>query len=164
MTQPTSYDPSPRAHPGLHVIALIELAKGLVSASAAITLALVGPSPIRALISAIGERLHFDTRHSALARLIEGITPETVHLAAAAIAVYAFLRFVLFWGLWRVKAWASWLGACAAVLYVPFCLFALWRYTGWPTAAVLTLNLVIVWVLVRDLRRRSAAKRAATGA
>ncbi|MES2670886.1 MAG: DUF2127 domain-containing protein [Pseudomonadota bacterium] len=160
MTQPTSYDPSPRAHPGLHVIALIELAKGLVSASAAITLALVGPSPIRASIAAIGERLHFDTRHSALARFIEGITPETVHLAAAAIGIYALLRFLLFWGLWRVKAWASWLGACAAVLYVPFCSFALWRYPGWPTAAVLTLNLVIVWVLVRDLLRRRAARKA----
>ncbi len=161
MTQPTPYDPSPRAHPGLHVIALIELAKGLVSASAATTLALVGPSPIRASIAAIGERLHFDTRHSALARFIEGITPETVHLAAAAIGVYCLLRFLLFWGLWRVKAWASWLGACAAVLYVPFCLFALWRYPGWPTAAVLTLNLVIVWVLVRDLLRRRAARNAA---
>lgn len=163
MSQQTSYDPSPRAHPGLHVIALIELGKGLVSASAAITLALVGPSPIRAFIAAIGERLHFDTQHSALARFIEGITPETVHLAAAAIGIYALLRFTLFWGLWRLKAWASWLGTCATALYVPFCLFAIWRYPGWPTAAVLALNLIIVWVLVRDLRRRSeAARRAAT--
>lgn len=163
MSQQTSYDPSPRAHPGLHVIALIELSKGLVSVSAAIALALVGPLPIRALIATIGKYLHFDTQHSALARLIESITPETVHLAAAAIGVYAVLRFLLFWGLWRVKAWASWLGACAATLYVPFCLYALWRYPGWPTAAVLVLNLIIVWVLVRDLRRRSlAARQAAT--
>ncbi len=149
-----------RAHAGLHAVALIELAKGVVSASAAVTLALAGPAPIRASIAAIGERLHFDTRHSALARLIEGITPDTVHLAAAAIGMYAFVRFLLFWGLWRARAWASWLGASAAVLYVPFCLYALWRYPGWPTAAVLTLNLVIVWVLVRDLLRRRAARQA----
>ncbi len=162
MTEQTSYDPSPRAHPGLHVIALIELAKGLISICSAITLALVGPSPIRAFIAAIGERLHFDTHHSALGRFIESITPETVHLAAAAIGTYALLRFVLFWGLWRLKAWASWLGACATVLYVPFCFFALWRYPGWPTVAVLALNLIIVWVLVRDLHRRRAAQVAAT--
>jgi uncharacterized membrane protein (DUF2068 family) len=67
------------------------------------------------------------------------------------------LRFVLFWGLWRVKAWASWLGAAAAVVYVPFCSYALWRYPGWPTAAVLVLNLVIVWVLARDLYKRHKA-------
>lgn len=152
-------DPNPRAHSGLQVVALIELGKGLIAISTAITLALVGPSPIRALIAAIGERLHFDTHHSALGRFIEGITPETVHLAAAAIGTYSLLRFVLFWGLWRSKAWASWLGACATVLYVPFCLFAVWRYPGWPTAAVLALNLIIVWVLARDLRRRGKAAR-----
>lgn len=146
---------------GLQVVALIELGKGLIAIATAITLALVGPSPIRALIAAIGERLHFDTHHSALGRFIEGITPETVHLAAAAIGTYALLRFALFWGLWRSKAWASWLGTCATVLYVPFCLFALWRYPGWPTLAVLALNLIIVRVLTRDLqRRRTAAKPA----
>jgi uncharacterized membrane protein (DUF2068 family) len=81
-----------------------------------------------------------------------------VHLAAAAIAVYAMLRFVLFWGLWRVKAWASWFGAVAATAYLPFCSYGLWRYPGWPTLAVLILNIVIVWVLVHDLYRRHISK------
>jgi uncharacterized membrane protein (DUF2068 family) len=151
------YDPRPAAHPGLHVIALIELTKGAVAFSAAIALALVGPAPIRAFIATIGERLHFDTHHSALGRLIDRITPDAVHIAAAAICIYAVLRFVLFWGLWRVKAWASWLGAVAATVYLPFCSYGLWRYPGWPTLAVLLLNIVIVWVLVRDLLRRRAA-------
>ena len=172
MSRQTHHVPSPLPHAGptpsvpassgLRLVALIELGKGLIAAATAITLTLVGPSPIRSFIAGIGERLHFDTHHSALGRFIEGITPETVHLAAAAIATYALLRFVLFWGLWRLKAWASWLGACATVLYVPFCLYALWRYPGWPTLAVLALNLIIVWVLTRDLyRRRAAAKGAA---
>mgnify|MGYP003417332258 FL=1 len=162
MRQDAPYNPSPRAHPGLHLIALIEFAKGFVSSCATAALLLFGPAPIREFIRRIGERLHFDPQHSAMARVLDQITPDLVHLAAAAIGVYALLRFILFWGLWRVKAWASWLGATAAVLYVPFCSYALWRYPGWPTAAVLTLNLIIVWVLTRDLykRRKTAIQQA----
>ncbi|GAA4792927.1 DUF2127 domain-containing protein [Lysobacter hankyongensis] len=160
--RPTSvYDPSPRAHPGLHVIALIELGKGMLASASAIALAAVGPAPIRAVIASVGERLHFDPHHSALGRLLVHITPDTVLLAATAIGVYAALRFVLFYGLWRVRAWASWLGAFAAALYVPFCVYALWRYPGWPTLAVLMLNLAIVGVLVRDLMKRRRAARLA---
>ncbi len=157
------YDPRPAAHPGLHVIALIELGKGVVATASAVALGLVGPTPIRAFIAGIGEWLHFDPHHSALGRLLARITPDTVLLAAMAIGVYAALRFVLFYGLWRVRAWASWLGSFAATLYLPFCLYALWRYPGWPTLAVLTLNLIIVWVLVRDLLKRRRAARLAAG-
>lgn len=159
------YNPSPRAHPGLHVIALIELAKGLVSSITAIALALVGPGPIRAFIAAISEFLHFDPDHSAMGRLIDKITPDAVHLTAAAIAVYALLRFLLSWGLWRVKAWASWFGAAAATVYLPFCSYGLLRYPGWPTLAVLILNIVIVWVLARDVyKRHRLASHAAVSA
>jgi uncharacterized membrane protein (DUF2068 family) len=156
------YDPNPQAHPGLHIVALIELAKGVVTSTVALGLAVFGPQSLREAITQIGELLHFDPHQSAMSRLLSAITPETVHLAAAAIGIYALLRFALFWGLWRVKAWASWLGATAAVIYLPFCSYAVWRYPGWPTAAVLTLNIIIVWVLVRDLyKRHKAAKRAA---
>lgn len=154
MRQDATYDSSPRAHPGLHVIALIELAKGVVSSSVAAALLFIGPAPIREFIRRIGEVLNFDPQHSATARVMDQITPDLVHHAAAAIGIYALLRFVLFWGLWQVKAWASWLGAAAAMVYVPFCSYALWRYPGWPTAAVLALNIIIVWVLTRDLYKR----------
>jgi uncharacterized membrane protein (DUF2068 family) len=160
-----AYDPRPASHPGLHVIALVELSKGLLSASASTALALVGPAPIRAFIAAIGERLHFDPHHSALGRLLARITPDTVMAAAIAIGVYATLRFTLFYGLWRARAWASWLGSLAATLYLPFCLFAVWRYPGWMSVAALTINIVIVWVLVRDLlkRRRMPGRNTASG-
>jgi uncharacterized membrane protein (DUF2068 family) len=148
------YDPRPQAHPGLHLVALFELAKGLVSSSTAIALAAFGPQPIRDLIAKIGALLHFDPQQSAMARLLASITPDTVHLAAIAIGTYATLRFVLFWGLWRVRAWASWFGAIAATIYLPFCSYALWRYPGWPTVAVLALNIIIVSILVRDLYKR----------
>ena len=159
---PSLYNPSPQAHPGLYIVALIELAKGIVTSTTALALAAFGPQPLREFIIRIGELLHFDPHQSAVSRLLSAITPETVHLAAAAIGMYALLRFALFWGLWRVKAWASWLGATAAVIYLPFCSYAVWRYPGWPTLAVLTLNIIIVWVLVSDVYQRYKATKRAT--
>lgn len=160
-----AYDPNPNAHRDVRMVALFELAKGGVSGSVAVALLLFGPQRVHDFIATIGEWLHFDPKHSAMARLLAAITPETVHLATMAIGVYACLRFVLFWGLWHARGWASWFGAIAASLYLPFCTYAVVRYPGWPTVAVLALNLFIVWVLVRDVRKRLAAKRlAASGA
>ncbi|MFL6592947.1 MAG: DUF2127 domain-containing protein, partial [Luteimonas sp.] len=50
--------------------------------------------------------------------------------------------------------WASWLGCLAAALYLPLDLFAIWRHPGWPAMAVLVVNVVVVWVLARDIVRR----------
>ncbi len=120
----------PQAHPGLHLVALFKLAKGLVSGSTAIALAALGLQPIRDLIANIGALLHFDPQQSAMVRALASITPETVHMAAMAIGVYGALRFALFWALWQVKAWASWFGAIAATIYLPFCSYAVWRSPG----------------------------------
>jgi uncharacterized membrane protein (DUF2068 family) len=58
--------------------------------------------------------------------------------------------------LWRAKAWASWLGCIAAALYLPFDLYALFLHRHWLEAVVVAINLLVVWVLARDLmvRRR----------
>ncbi len=164
MQQDAAHNPithSPRdAHRDVRLVALFELAKGGVSGSVAIALVFFGPQRVHDAIASIGQWLHFDPQQSAMARLLTAITPDTVHLAAMAIGVYAALRFILFWGLWHVRAWASWFGTVAATIYLPFCSYALWRYPGWPTVAVLALNLLIVFILVRDLYKRHNAAKA----
>ena len=42
----------------------------------------------------------------------------------------------------------------AAALYLPFDGYALLRHPGWPALIVFTLNLLVVWVLARDLAKR----------
>ena len=58
--------------------------------------------------------------------------------------------------MWRAKAWASWLGCIAAALYLPFDIYAFILHRHWIEAAVVAINLLVVWVLARDLmvRRR----------
>jgi uncharacterized membrane protein (DUF2068 family) len=148
------YNPDPHAHPGLHVIALIEAIKGSPAVLAASGLELLGPAPLQRWVHALITRFELDPQHGALALFAQQISPGAVHWAAAAVMVYGLLHLFEAWGLWRAKAWASWLGCIAAALYLPLDLYALWHHRGWPALSVLAINLLVVWVLARDIRRR----------
>ncbi len=148
------YDPDPHAHPGLHVIALIEAIKGVLALLAASGLEILGPRPLRGFVHGLIERFQLDPEHGVLAAFARQISTDAVHVAAAAVFAYGIVHLIQAWGLWRAKAWASWLGCISAAIYLPLDLVALWRHPGWLTVAVLALNLLVVWVLARDLIRR----------
>lgn len=150
------YNPDPHAHPGLHAIAIIEAVKGLLALLAASGLELLGPAPLQRWVQALIARFQLDPDHGAMAWLGNAISPDSVHLAAIVALAYGLLHLAEGWGLWRAKAWASWLGCIAAALYLPFDLYALIRHPGWLSAVVVAINLLVVWVLGRDLfvRRR----------
>ena len=159
------YDPDPHAHPGLHVIAIVEAVKGALAVLAASGLELLGPAPLQHFLQLLIARFQLDPGHGAMAWLVGAISPGAVHLAAAAVFFYGALHLLEAWGLWRAKSWASWLGCVTAAAYLPFDVFALARHPGWISLAVVAINLVVVWVLARDLiKRRHRAHRArATG-
>ena len=153
MSRP-AYDPDPHAHPGLHVVALVEGAKGLLALLGASGLELVGPVSLLRWVDALIARFQFNPEHGVFAWLQRSINPESLHFAAAAIAAYGLLHLVEAWGLWRARAWASWLGCITASLYLPFEVHALATHPGWLELAVLSINLIVVYVLSRDLVRR----------
>jgi uncharacterized membrane protein (DUF2068 family) len=156
MTQGPHYNPDPHAHPGLHVIAVVEGAKGALALVAASGLALIGPVPLQRWVQELIVRFQLDPHAGAMAWLARAISPGAVHLAATAVLAYGILHLVEGWGLWRAKAWASWLGCIAAALYLPFDIYALATHRHWLEAVVVAVNLLVVWVLARDLvvRRR----------
>ncbi len=150
------YDPDPARHPGLHAIALVEAGKGMLALLAASGLELLGPAPLQHAVRALIARFQLDPDHGAMAWLAGTINPDSVHLAAAVAALYGVVHVAEGWGLWKAKAWASWLGCITAALYLPFDVYAMARHPGWLAAAVVAINLLVVWVLARDLmvRRR----------
>lgn len=158
MTRPVSdqapYDPDPHHHPGLRSVALVEGSKGLLALLGAGGLELLGPLPLQHGLQALIRRFQFDPAHGPVADLLHAINPHSVHLAALAIAAYGLLHLVEAWGLWHARAWASWLGCITAAVYLPFEVHALFKHAGWLEVLVLSINLVVVWVLARDLRRR----------
>lgn len=148
-------NPEPHAHPGLHAIAIFEAAKGLLALLAASGLEILGPAPLQRWLHGLIRHFQLDSHHGALDGLSQAINPDSVHLAAAIGLAYAALRFVEAWGLWHLRTWASWLGCIGAAVYLPFDVYALFKHPGWLSVAVLVVNLVVVWVLARDLFKRS---------
>lgn len=148
------YNPDPKAHPGLHAIALFEGLKGVLALAAATGLVLVGPLPLRRWVEALISRFHLNPEHGALPDLMQQINPQSVHLAVLVVLVYAAMRLAEAWGLWRAKAWASWLGCIGSAAYLPLDLYALYHHPGWHTWAVLIINLAVVAILGRDLLKR----------
>jgi uncharacterized membrane protein (DUF2068 family) len=150
----THYNPAPQAHPGLHVLALFEGLKGLLALIAAASLEVLGPQPLRNLIAGLIARFNLDPDHGTLPSLLNAISPGAVHLAVAVVTLYAIWRLVEAWGLWRAKAWASWLGCVGTAAYLPLDLYALYHHPGWHTWAVLAINIAVVAILARDLFKR----------
>jgi uncharacterized membrane protein (DUF2068 family) len=147
---------------GVRAVALFELAKGLLALLAAGGLELIGPLVLRGWLHAGGAALGLDARHEAIVSLSRALNPDSIHVAAGIAGVYAAMRLVEAWGLWRARAWASWLGCIGAAVYLPLDLYALARHPGVLAVAVLAINLWIVRVLARDLARRR--RRGAAGA
>lgn len=148
------YDPDPSHHPGLHLIALFEAAKGLLALLSAGGLEWLGPEPIRRFVLDLTWRLHLHPEHGPIAHMLGAIDLHAVHITAAILLGYACLRFIEAWGLWRLRVWASWLGLVSAVLYLPLDVAALWRHPGWLALVVFAVNLVVVYALARDLLKR----------
>ena len=121
------------------------------------TLALLAASGLELRwVNALIAHFQLDPGHGAMGWLAHAINPHALRLAAAVAALYGIVHLVEAWGLWRAKAWASWLGCIAAALYLPFDLYARALHRHWLEAVVVAINLLVVWVLARDLmvRRR----------
>ncbi|WAT16624.1 DUF2127 domain-containing protein [Xanthomonas fragariae] len=136
------------------MIALLEAVKGTLALLAATGLEILGPLSLQNAVNTLIRRFNLDPDHGALPSLLKTISPDAVHLAAAAMLAYGLLHIVEAWGLWRAKAWASVLGCLSAAIYLPFDIYAIVRHPGWTAWGVLAINLIVVGVLARDLFRR----------
>lgn len=141
------------AHRGLHAVALFEAVKGVLALLVATGMEWLGPAPLQRALHALVSLLHLDPAHGSAAKLAHALNPNAVHLAAAVAVVYGAVRLAEAWGLWRAKAWACWLGLSAA-LYLPFDLYAFALHRHWLEALAVAINLLVVWVLARDLVKR----------
>ena len=75
-------------------------------------------------------------------------------LWALAAGAYALARFIEAYGLWRQRKWAEWFAVISGGIYVPIELVELAHSVTSPKLIALAVNLAIVILMIRELRRR----------
>ncbi len=78
---------------------------------------------------------------------------------AALAFLYAAVRFIEAYGLWRMRVWAEWFAIIAGSVYLPVEVYEIFRRATWPRGLILLTNLFIVAYLanVRLLSRHGAS-------
>lgn len=145
-------------------MALFEASKGALVVGAGLGLL----SAVHRDLQALAERL---VRHSHLnpARHYPRIFIEAashtsdsrLRTLAALAFLYAAVRFVQAYGLWRTKVWAEWFTVIAGSVFLPVEVYEMFERATWTRALVFLSNILIVayllYVLVSNRRERVKA-------
>ena len=151
--------PRPRGWFGaqLRLVAVFELAKGLLALAAGAGLLAFVHHDVRQVVGELLLHLHLDpARHipGIFVLLAERIASMDLWLLAIGAALYAAVRIAEAYGLWFDREWAEWLGAVSGAIYVPFELYALVKGVTPLRLVTLGVNLLVVAVLSDALWRR----------
>ena len=135
-------------------MALFEAAKGALVLIAGFGLAAWLHRDAQRVADLLVGRLHLDAakRYPRIfLELAENISSAQLWTLASAAALYAALRFLEAYGLWRNRRWAEWLAALSGAIYIPFELYELHRGVSWLKLAALLLNAAVVAYMCRVL-------------
>lgn len=132
---------------GLRVVAVFEGAKGgLVLVTGFGLLAFIHRD-LHSAAEEIVRHLHMNpARHYPRIFLdaASRVTDNQLWVLAFSAFLYALIRFIEAFGLWRRKLWAAWFGVLSGGVYLPVELFEVVHRLSWARLAVLSVNLAIV--------------------
>jgi uncharacterized membrane protein (DUF2068 family) len=160
-----------RISSGLRTIAVFEAFKGTLALLAAGGILAIIPRDARHIAIELIGRLHLNAGKSypsVFVRLLENTANTQLWLIAVLVVVYALVRFVEAYGLWRTRRWAEWLAAVSGGIYVPAEIYELSRGVTTIKLAALALNSAVVaymcYALYRSRRRTAPPAGLSRGA
>lgn len=136
---------------GIRSIAVFEAFKGLVVLTAGFGLLHLVHRDLQAFAEELVRHSHLNPAHHYPKIFIEAASRTSdnrLRFLAALAFLYASVRFVEAWGLWRLRAWAEWFAIISGSIYVPVEIFELIKHATLIRFAVLAVNLFIVVYLV----------------
>jgi uncharacterized membrane protein (DUF2068 family) len=81
------------------------------------------------------------------------LTNTKLQMLAAAALLYAWVRLVEAYGLWRTRPWAEWFAVLSGGIYIPLEIYHLFHRVTWANLLLLTVNVLIVGYLAFTLRK-----------
>ena len=139
-----------RAPIALRSIALFEAVKGALVLAAACGLLSLRNTDLHAATDAFLLRHGINPETHYMRLFIEGVARATNHHVgeiAAVGMVYATIRFIEAFGLWRERHWAEWFAVISAGIYLPLELTHFGRHPSLFNAGVILVNMLIILYL-----------------
>ena len=136
---------------GVRAVAVFEATKGSVVLLAGFGLLALLHRDLQAIAERLVELSHLNPAHHYPTIFIEAMSKmnDSRIMAFAAFAgLYAVVRFIEAYGLWRFRAWAEWFAIVSGSIYVPIEIYEVAKHVTWLRVAVLIVNLLIVAYLV----------------
>lgn len=141
----------------LLTIAVFEAVKGVAAIAASLGLLSLAHKDVRRIAYALIGHFHLDPEAHYPQLLIETanwIATSNFYSLLAVAVLYAVIRLVEAYGLWKDRAWAEWLAALSGSLYLPLEVNHLIAHTTTINACVLIGNLAVVIFMVFRLKKR----------
>ena len=149
---------------GLRAVAIFEASKGALVVGAGLGLLSAVHQDLQALAERLVRHSHLNPARHYPRIFIEAAshTSDSRLRSLAALAfLYAGVRFIQAYGLWRMRVWAEWFTVIAGSVFLPVEVYEMLERATWTRAIVLLSNLLIVaylvYVLVSNRRARSPA-------
>jgi uncharacterized membrane protein (DUF2068 family) len=139
-----------KIHPsktGVHVIAVFEAVKGTLGLIAGFGILSLIHRDIAAFADDLIEVLHLNSEGHIAHRIVETVTklnPANIKVFFALSLLYAAIRFVEAYGLWRLRAWAEWFAIISGSLYVPIEVYEIFQKPTVFRVLILLANIGIV--------------------
>lgn len=150
-------------HAGLRLVALLEAAKGAVVILAGLGFLALLHRNVQAVAEEIVRHLHFNPASHYPRIFLDAaaqVTDARLWMMALTAAVYATVRLVEAYGLWREQVWAEWFGILSGSIYLPVELYELTVHATVVKLGILAVNVGVVGWLGRERwRGRRRGKR-----
>jgi uncharacterized membrane protein (DUF2068 family) len=142
----------------IRAVALFEAGKGLIVVLAGCGVLSLAHRDIQDIAEDVVDHLHLDAASHYPHIFLDAVSRANdwgLWKLAALAALYAAVRFVEAYGLWRQRHWAEWFAALSGLIYIPFEVRGVMRGHGLPAITALTLNIAIVAMMLFALYRSS---------
>lgn len=129
------------------MIAVFEAVKGTLGLVAGFGILSLIHRNIAAFADDLIETMHLNSESHLAHRIVETVTklnPSNIKIFFLISLLYAAIRFIEAYGLWRLRAWAEWFAIISGSLYVPIEVYEIFQKPTIFRVAVLLVNISIV--------------------
>lgn len=136
---------------GLRAVAGLEALKGVLALLASFALFTLLHKDIGDIAENVIEFLHLNPAHrlvQVFLKAADNVSDNKIVAFACVGFVYALIRFVEAYGLWRARSWAEWFAIISGSAYLPLEIVGLIRHPNPLHWTVLLVNILVVLYMI----------------